>query len=77
MRMYDVIDRKKRGEELSEKEILFVIHGYVAGEIPDYQIAAWLMAVYYQGMNQKELLALTDCMAKSGDMVDLSAIHGI
>ena len=77
MRMYDVIDRKKRGEELSEKEILFVIHGYVAGEIPDYQIAAWLMAVYYQGMSQKELLALTDCMAKSGDMVDLSAIHGI
>lgn len=77
MRMYDVIDKKKRGEELSEKEICFAIEGYVREEIPDYQISALLMAIYYRGMTEKELLALTDCMARSGDMVDLSAVHGI
>lgn len=77
MRMYDVIDKKKRGKELSEEEICFAVEGYVRGEIPDYQISALLMAIYYQGMTEKELLALTDCMAKSGDVVDLSAVHGI
>lgn len=77
MRMYDIIDKKKKGKELSKEEICFAINGYVKEEIPDYQMSAFLMAVYYQGMSQEELLALTDCMAKSGDMVDLSAIHGI
>lgn len=77
MRMYDVIDKKKKGRELTEKEIRFVIEGYVKEEIPDYQVSALLMAIYYQGMTDQELLALTNCMAKSGDMVDLSAIHGI
>lgn len=77
MRMYDVIDKKKRGIELSDEEIRYVINGYLKDEIPDYQISAFLMSVYYKGMTEKELLALTNCMAQSGDMIDLSAIDGI
>lgn len=77
MRMYDVIEKKKRGEELTAEEISYAISGYVREEIPDYQMSAFLMAIYFQGMTDKELLLLTDCMAKSGDMVDLSAIEGI
>lgn len=77
MRMYDIIDKKKRGQECSREEIRFLINGYVKEEIPDYQVSAFLMAVYYQGMTDAELLELTDCMAKSGDMVDLSEIQGI
>lgn len=75
--MYDIIDKKKKGEKLSDAEIDYVIMGYVNDEIPDYQVAAWLMAVYYQGMSDAELLRMTDCMAKSGDMVDLSGVEGI
>ncbi len=75
--MYDVIDKKKKGEELTEEEIRYAIEGYVKEEIPDYQISALLMAIYYQGMTDQELLVLTNCMAESGDMVDLSGIHGI
>ena len=77
MRMYDIIDKKKRGNELTKEEINFVIHGYVAEEIPDYQIAALLMAIYFQGMTEEELLYLTNSMAVSGDLVDLSDINGI
>lgn len=77
MRMYDVIDKKKKGNVLSNEEIEYVINGYVSDEIPDYQMSAWLMAIYYMGMNDQELLCMTDCMAKSGDMVDLSKIEGI
>lgn len=77
MRMYDCIDKKKRGHSLSEQEIRCMIAEYVAGDIPDYQMAAFLMAVYFSGMDDTELLYLTDAMAHSGDMVDLSAIEGI
>lgn len=77
MRMYDIIDKKKKGLELTADEISYVVDGYVANEIPDYQVSAFLMAVYYQGMTKKELSVFTDRMAKSGDMVDLSAIDGI
>lgn len=77
MRMYDIIDRKKKGKTLREEEIRFAVERYVAGEIPDYQMSAMLMAVYYQGMDREELWALTDAMARSGDMVDLSEIEGI
>ena len=77
MRMYDIIDKKKKGLELTAEEISYVVDGYVANEIPDYQVSAFLMAVYYQGMTEKELSVFTDSMAKSGDMVDLSAIDGI
>lgn len=77
MRMYDVIDRKKRGFALTKEEICYAINGYVADEIPDYQMSALLMAIYYEGMTEEELVTMTECMAKSGDMVDLSQISGI
>ena len=56
MRMYDIIDKKKRGKELSDVEIRYLINGYVDGSIPDYQMSAFLMAVYYLGMSDRELL---------------------
>ena len=77
MRMYDVIDKKKRGFSLTKEEIYYAIDGYVADEIPDYQMSALLMAIYYKGMTDEELVNMTECMAKSGDMVDLSQISGI
>ena len=72
MRMYDVILKKRNGIALSAEEIGFFINGYVKGEIPDYQAAALCMAIYYQGMNEEETVALTHAMAQSGDTVDLS-----
>lgn len=77
MRMYDVIAKKKYGHELSFEEISFAIDGYVKGEIPDYQMSAFMMAIYFQGMTEQETVALTQCMAHSGDMVDLSEITGV
>lgn len=77
MRMYDVILKKRQGIELTDSELQWLIHGYVAGDIPDYQISAFLMAVIFKGMTPKELGAFTMAMAYSGDMVDLSAIKGI
>ena len=77
MRMYDLIMKKRNGGSLSEAEIRFMIDGYVKGTIPDYQMAAMMMAVYFVGMNEEETLHLTMEMAKSGDMLDLSAIHGL
>ena len=77
MNLYEIIDKKKRGLELNQTEIEYLINGYVNNEIPDYQISAWLMAVYFQGMTDRELLALTNCMTKSGEIVDLSSIMGV
>lgn len=77
MRMYDVIAKKRDGGELSTEEIYEFIDGYVKGEIPDYQASALLMAIYFNGMNDREILDLTMSMANSGDMVDLSPIDGI
>ena len=77
MNVYEIIDKKKRGLELNQTEIEYLINGYVNNEIPDYQISAWLMAVYFQGMTDRELLALTNCMTKSGEIVDLSSIMGV
>ena len=77
MRMYDVIAKKRDGGTLSREEIAFAVNGYVAGEIPDYQMSALLMAIYLQGMTDEETAILTDVMAHSGDMVDLSAIQGV
>lgn len=77
MNVYEIIDKKKRGLELNQTEIESLINGYVNNEIPDYQISAWLMAVYFQGMTDRELLALTNCMTKSGEIVDLSSIMGV
>lgn len=77
MRMYDIIAKKRDGYELSEAEIAYLIRGYVKGEIPDYQMAAFLMAVFLKGMTEKETLFMTNEAARSGDMVDLSPIEGI
>ncbi len=77
MRMYDIIQKKRDGNELSKEEISFLIQGYVDGSIPDYQMAAFLMAVYYKGMTENETHLMTMEVARSGDMVDLSAIEGI
>jgi len=76
MRMYDLIMKKKHGEVLSDAEIRFLVDGYTKGEIPDYQMSAFLMAVCFRGMNKTETLSLTMAMAESGEMLDLSAIHG-
>ncbi|MBR5769468.1 MAG: thymidine phosphorylase, partial [Clostridia bacterium] len=72
MRMYDVIYKKRKGGELTEEEIRSFISGYVAGEIPDYQASALLMAICFNGMNEAETAILTDAVANSGDTVDLS-----
>lgn len=77
MRMYDLIMKKRNGFEHSKEEIDFIVDGYTHGKIPDYQMSAWLMSVYYKGMTNEETVALTLSMAKSGDMLDLSKIHGI
>ena len=77
MRMYDIIMKKRGGGELSREEIEFFIEGYTKGEIPDYQVSALMMAVYFQKMTERETAALTMAMARSGDMLDLSAIRGV
>ncbi|SFI27158.1 pyrimidine-nucleoside phosphorylase [Selenomonas caprae] len=76
MRMYDLITKKKHGEVLTDEEIQFMITGYVNGEIPDYQMSAMTMAIWFNGMNDHEITELTKVMAQSGDMIDLSAIAG-
>ncbi len=73
MRMYDIIDKKRNGFELTDEELAFFINGYVKGEIPDYQVSALLMAVCFSGMTDEETAKLTELMAASGDMLDLSA----
>jgi pyrimidine-nucleoside phosphorylase len=74
MRAVDVIVNKRDGEELSEEEIRYFIQGYTQGDIPDYQAAAWLMAIYLQGMTDQETEYLTMAMAHSGDVLDLSDV---
>ena len=77
MRMYDLISKKRNGGALNKDEMTHLIEGYVKGEIPDYQMSAFLMAVYFQGMTKEETAIMTDLVAASGDMVDLSSIEGI
>ncbi len=77
MRMYDVILKKRNGGVLSEEEIREMIREYTDGKIPDYQMSALLMAIYFQGMTDEETAVLTDAMAHSGNMVDLSGIDGV
>lgn len=76
-RFVDVIHRKKAGEKLDEEEIRGMIADYVRGEIPDYQMAAMLMAICFQGMDDEELTTMTLAMRDSGDIVDLSPIPGV
>ena len=73
MTMYDIIEKKRLGHALTEEEIRFFIRGYTAGTIPDYQAAAWAMAVCLRGMTPAETAVLTDAMMRSGETVDLSA----
>lgn len=75
--MVDLIEKKRNGQELSTDEIHFIIQGYTDGTIPDYQVSALTMAIYFQGMNDRERADLTMAMVESGDQIDLSEIEGI
>lgn len=77
MRMYDLIEKKRDGENLSQEEIQYFIDGYTNDEIPDYQVSALLMAIYFQDMSEDERAMLTSTMVNSGDTIDLSNIAGI
>ncbi len=77
MRMYDLIMKKRNKAALTEEEIRFMIEGYTRGIIPDYQMSAMMMAIYFVGMNEEETLHLTMAMAQSGEILDLSSIKGI
>lgn len=77
MRMYDVILKKRNGGTLSEEEIRELVKEYTQGTIPDYQMSALMMAIYFQGMTDEETAVLTDAMAHSGDVADLSEIPGV
>ena len=77
MRMVDLILKKRNNEELSKEEINYIISGYTKGEIPDYQVSALLMAIYFNGMTDEERLNLTLAMLKSGEEIDLSKIKGV
>jgi len=77
MRTVDLIHRKRDGEELDSEEISYLIEGYTRGDIPDYQMSAFLMATYFAGMTDREVSTLTDCMIRSGETVDLSSVKGV
>ena len=77
MHFVDIIEKKKRKEELTDEEIAFWISGYVDGSIPDYQVSALLMAIVLNGMTDREISTLTRCMMNSGDVADLSQLEGI
>lgn len=77
MRMYDLILKKRNGSALTKEEIEYMVQGFTNGTIPDYQMSAMMMAIYFQGMNDEETLQLTMAMAHSGDILDLTGIQGI
>lgn len=77
MRICDLIYKKRNGNELRDEEINYMIDSYVKGEIPDYQMSAMLMAIYFMGMNDREISTMTKAMVHSGDMIDLSLIEGV
>lgn len=77
MRIYDIIQNKRDGKELTNEEIKYFVEGYTKDEIPDYQISALLMAIYFQKMNAREIINLTNAMVDSGDRVELSSIKGM
>lgn len=76
MRTVDLIHRKRDAEELSAQEIQYLVEGYTRGDIPDYQVSALLMAVFFSGMSDREVSALTECMTNSGSLLDLSSLPG-
>ena len=77
MQTTDLIHRKREGEELDAEEIVYMVDGYSRGEIPDFQMAAFLMAVYFSGMSEDEATAMTDYLVRSGEALDLSDIPGV
>ncbi|RKQ32676.1 pyrimidine-nucleoside phosphorylase [Oceanobacillus halophilus] len=77
MRMIDIIEKKRDGYELTKEEINFAIEGYTKGDVPDYQMSAFAMAIFFQDMTTEERVHLTKAMVESGDQVDLSDIAGI
>lgn len=77
MRMIDLIEQKKQGQTLNKEELAFIIDGYLQKKIPDYQVSALLMAIYFQGMSEQEVFDLTDVMLNSGAKIDLTKIKGI
>lgn len=77
MRAYDIIYKTREGMELGAEEIEFLLNGYTSGSIPDYQMAAWCMAVFFRGLTDREVFYLTKSMVNSGDVIDLSFIKGI
>jgi pyrimidine-nucleoside phosphorylase len=77
MRMVDLIEKKREGKELTAEEIQFIINGYTDGTIPDYQVSALTMAIFFKDMSERERADLTMAMVESGDQIDLSAIEGI
>ncbi|XXM74111.1 pyrimidine-nucleoside phosphorylase [Lysinibacillus sphaericus] len=77
MRMVDLIEKKREGKELTTEEIKFIINGYTDGTIPDYQVSALTMAIFFKDMSERERADLTMAMVESGDQIDLSAIEGI
>ena len=77
MRMYDLIMKKRKGEELTTEEINFFVDGFTKGEIPDYQASAMLIAIFFNKMNKRETADLTNAMVESGDKIDLSNIKGV
>ncbi len=77
MRIVDIIRKKRDGHELTREEIEFVVSAYTRGDVPDYQVAAWLMAVLLKGMTRPELAALTGSMLNSGQVLDLSSLRGV
>ncbi|MGM0238041.1 pyrimidine-nucleoside phosphorylase [Enterococcus sp. AZ103] len=77
MRMVDLIEKKRDGQTLTKEEIDFIISGYTEESIPDYQMSALLMAIFYQDMTDEEITSLTMAMANSGEIIDLSSIEGI
>jgi len=76
IRAADLIERKRSGEELSDEEISELVLGFTRGDVPDYQMSAWCMAVYFKGLSGRETHALTDAMIRSGDTLDLGAALG-
>ncbi|MFW5782017.1 MAG: pyrimidine-nucleoside phosphorylase [Candidatus Muiribacteriaceae bacterium] len=76
MKMYDLIMKKRDGGRHTKEEINYIVSGYAAGDIPDYQMSAWLMSIFFSGMDDEESAELTLAMAESGDMMDLSPIRG-
>ncbi|PKL09949.1 MAG: thymidine phosphorylase [Spirochaetae bacterium HGW-Spirochaetae-7] len=76
MRAVDIIMKKRDGGELSREELAFIVDGYVSGEVPEYQVSSWLMAVFFRGMSFRETADLTDLMLRSGASMDLSGIAG-